>query len=99
TRPGDPGLHELVRDLRETSPEFRKLWDGHDVAVRAIERKDVRHPAVGLIALRCQILEAPEAAAKIRVLLPVDGTDAAERLELLRVIGTQDISTDVHELH
>jgi hypothetical protein len=44
---------------------------------------------VGIIRLRCRLLVLPEAGLRIRILLPLEGTDAAEKLELLRVLGTQ----------
>lgn len=47
------------------------------------------HPEVGLLELTCEILFTPEEDLRIRAFLPVEGTDAREKLELLRVIGTQ----------
>jgi len=85
----DEEITKLVDDLAARSEEFRTLWERHDVAVRHADLKDVRHPAVGVIRLRCRLLELPEAGLRIRILLPLEGTDAAEKLELLRVIGTQ----------
>ncbi|MFJ9782797.1 helix-turn-helix transcriptional regulator [Amycolatopsis sp. NPDC101161] len=90
SRRGEDGeITSLVEDLAARSEEFRTLWERHDVAVRHADLKDVHHPAVGVIRLRCRLLELPEAGLRIRILLPLEGTDAAEKLELLRVIGTQ----------
>jgi transcriptional regulator with XRE-family HTH domain len=91
-RAEDDQITELVNDLAVHSAEFRMLWDRHDVAVRRADLKDVQHPAVGLIRLRCQLLVTPETGIRMRTLLPLEGTDAAEKLELLRVIGTQQFS-------
>ena len=88
-RAEDDRITELVDDLAVHSEEFRMLWDRHDVAVRRSDLKDVQHPTVGLIRLRCQLLVTPETGLRMRILLPLEGTDAAEKLELLRVIGTQ----------
>jgi transcriptional regulator with XRE-family HTH domain len=88
-RAEDHQITKLVDDLAAHSEEFRTLWDQHDVAVRRSDLKDVQHPTVGLIRLRCQLLVTPDAGLKMRILLPLEGTDAAEKLELLRVIGTQ----------
>jgi len=85
----DDQITRLVADLAAHSAEFRTLWDRHDVAVRRSDLKDVQHPSVGLIRLRCQVLMTPEADLRMRVLLPLEGTDAAEKLALLRVIGIQ----------
>ncbi|WP_433274671.1 helix-turn-helix transcriptional regulator [Pseudonocardia xinjiangensis] len=88
-RAEDDQIMELVNDLAVHSAEFRMLWDRHDVAVRRADLKDVQHPEVGLVRLRCQLLGTPENGIRMRILLPLEGTDAAEKLELLRVIGTQ----------
>lgn len=88
-RAEDDQITRLVTDLAAHSEEFRTLWDRHDVAVRRSDLKDVQHPTVGLIRLRCQVLVTPDAGLRMRVLLPLEGTDAAEKLALLRVIGTQ----------
>ncbi|WAL68164.1 helix-turn-helix transcriptional regulator [Amycolatopsis cynarae] len=88
-RAEDDRITELVNDLAANSAEFRILWDRHDVAVRGTDLKNIQHPTVGLVRLRCQVLVTPETGIRMRVLLPLEGTDAADKLELLRVIGTQ----------
>ncbi|WP_290055730.1 helix-turn-helix transcriptional regulator [Amycolatopsis solani] len=88
-RAEDRQITELVDELAAHSAEFRTLWDRHDVAVRRADLKDVRHPVVGLVRLRCQVLVTPDTGLRVRVLLPLEGTDAAEKLELLQVVGTQ----------
>jgi len=88
-RAEDHQITTLVADLAAHSEEFRTLWERHDVAVRHSDLKDVQHPSVGLIRLHCQLLVTPETGLRMRILLPLQGTDAAEKLELLRVIGTQ----------
>lgn len=88
-RAGDPDVVELVKDLLERSAEFRRLWERHEVAVRRYALKSIVHPEVGLLELTCEILFTPEEDLRVRAFLPVEGTDAGEKLELLRVIGTQ----------
>jgi len=85
--PEDPEFAALINDLASHSKEFRALWDRHDVAVRAVDRKDIRHPVVGLIRLRCHVLVT--AGLNVRLLTPLEESDAAEKLQLLRVVGTQ----------
>lgn len=89
----DADVTALVRDLLEQSAEFRELWERHEVGVRRRSRKDVVHPELGLIRLNCEVLLAPEADVSLHAFFPVEGTDAAEKLDLLRVIGTQDFRT------
>ncbi|SDS05825.1 helix-turn-helix transcriptional regulator [Microlunatus soli] len=91
-RAGDRDVTELVDDLLACSTEFRTLWEQHEVAVRRSDRKDLRHPGVGLIQMRCEVLLTPEEDVKLTVFFPVEGTDAADKLELLRVIGIQDFT-------
>jgi len=44
---GDPAFEELIAALRSASPEFRKLWNRHEVAVGGEGRKEFNHPLVG----------------------------------------------------
>ena len=50
---------------------------------------------VGLVRLRCQVLVTPETGIRMRILLPLERTDAAEKLELLHVIGTQFLDANL----
>ncbi len=92
-RAGDRDVADLVRDLLQRSAEFRALWDRHEVAVRRSDRKDALHPEVGLIQLTCEVLLTAAEDVKLLAYFPVEGTDAGEKLALLRVIGTQDFQT------
>lgn len=88
-RAGDADVIGLVTDLLEQSVEFSTLWERHEVAVRRHALKTIVHPEVGLLELTCEILFTPEEDLRVRAFLPVEGTDAREKLALLRVIGTQ----------
>lgn len=88
----DPTVTRLVRRLTATSREFAELWARHDVRVRRTDRKRIVHPAVGIISVDCEWLQTPEQDQRLLVLSPQPGTDAAERLALLRVIGLQDLA-------
>jgi hypothetical protein len=92
-RTGEADVTALVHDLRERSPEFRALWERHEVAVRRYDRKRIVHPEVGLLHLTCELLLTPEDDLKMLAFFPTDGTDARDKLELLRVIGIQDFHT------
>ncbi|MGY4101044.1 helix-turn-helix transcriptional regulator [Nocardia sp. R16R-3T] len=91
-RSGDPDVTEYVSRLRAASTEFEQLWHEHAVAVRASDMKRILHPEIGAIDTVCEILLTPNAAQRLLVYMPRPGTDAAEKLELLRVIGTQRLS-------
>ncbi|WP_245642456.1 helix-turn-helix transcriptional regulator [Nonomuraea candida] len=92
-RAGDDDVVELVHALLEHSAEFRELWERHEVAVRRFDRKRRLHPEVGVLDLTCEVLLTPEADLKVLAFFPVEGTDTREKLELLRVIGTQSFRT------
>ncbi|MFI7668762.1 helix-turn-helix transcriptional regulator [Nocardia sp. NPDC049526] len=88
-RSGDADVSEYVSRLRAASTEFEQLWHEHEVAVRTSDIKRILHPEVGAIDTVCETLLTPNAAQRLLVYMPRPGTDAAEKLDLLRVIGTQ----------
>lgn len=89
-RGGDADVTALVNELLKVSGEFRTIWERHEVAVRRYDRKRLLHPQVGLLQLTCQVLLTPHDDLKLLALFPTEGTDAGEKLDLLRVIGKQD---------
>jgi transcriptional regulator with XRE-family HTH domain len=91
-RPDDARLARLVRELRARSEEFATLWDAHDVAVRRADTKRFLHPVVGLLELDCEVLLSPEQGQRLVVCTARPGTESYERLELLRVVGLQDLT-------
>src|SRR5699024_7886477 len=88
-RSGDADVTSLVADLLERSEEFRRLWERHDVAVHHADVKTMIHPEVGEVRLHCEVLLTPDEGIQLLAFFPLAGTDAADKLELLRVIGTQ----------
>jgi transcriptional regulator with XRE-family HTH domain len=93
-RTGDPVVAGLVERLQAASAEFRRLWAEHEVAVRRANRKTVVHPRVGRIRVDCETLVTPDQGQQLVVLTPADD-DARERLELLRVLGTEEFPAAV----
>lgn len=91
-RGSDPDVAALVADLLAVSDEFAELWAEHEVAVRRSDAKRIIHPEVGLLDLLCEILVSGVNGQTLVVLFPRPGTDARAKLELLRVIGTQEFS-------
>jgi transcriptional regulator with XRE-family HTH domain len=88
----DADVRSLVDDLLAASPEFATLWAEHEVAVRRADAKRIIHPEVGLLDLLCETLASAVDGQTLVVLFPRPGSDAREKLELLRVIGTQNLS-------
>ncbi|MGW5974741.1 helix-turn-helix domain-containing protein [Streptomyces sp. NPDC055186] len=90
--PADAALHRLVTDLRSTSPRFAALWDTHEVSSHTLHTKTVHHPEVGPLDLDCDILTDPGGDLRIVILTAAPGSDTAGRLDLLDVIGTQQMT-------
>ena len=91
-RRGDADVEALVARLSEVSEEFRDLWDRHEVAVRRADTKRVVHPLVGTVELDCEVLFTTEGDQGLVLLTARPGTEAREQLEMLRVVGLQDMS-------
>lgn len=92
-RPDDVRLTELVRELRSRSEEFATLWDAHHVAVRRAGTKRYVHPIVGPLELDCEVLLSAENEVRLVVYTACPGSESQERLELLRVVGLQDLAS------
>ncbi|MBD3006609.1 MULTISPECIES: helix-turn-helix transcriptional regulator [unclassified Streptomyces] len=91
-RPDDPGPAALVAELRSVSAEFAALWEAHEVALRHCAVKRFIHPVVGELELEPEILLSSEHAQRLIVHTARPGSESAERLELLRVVGLQDLA-------
>jgi transcriptional regulator with XRE-family HTH domain len=91
-RAGDVDVEEVVGALIESSAEFRALWAEHEVAVRRGNRKRMIHPEVGTLDLLCEVMADMSGDQRLVVLFAEPGSDTREKLYLLRVIGTQDLS-------
>jgi transcriptional regulator with XRE-family HTH domain len=91
--PRDPGIASLVDELKGGSGLFRRLWDRHQVEVRRGSRKRMRHPVVGELEVFCDVLVVPDRDQKVVLYSATPGTPAHEALKLLRVIGTQDLTS------
>ncbi|MBC9716196.1 helix-turn-helix domain-containing protein [Streptomyces sp. TRM66268-LWL] len=91
-RPDDPGPAALVAELRGASEEFEALWRTHEVVVHRPSPKRFVHPVVGVLDLDCEVLLGYGNDQQLIVHSARPGTPTYERLELLRVIGLQDLS-------
>jgi transcriptional regulator with XRE-family HTH domain len=80
---------ELARVLTRTSPEFAELWAAHEVGRRFEDHKVLLHPEIGSIEVDCQALFTEDESQVLLVLTAPPGTEAAGKLALLAVLGTQ----------
>ncbi|WP_069759055.1 helix-turn-helix transcriptional regulator [Streptomyces sp. LUP47B] len=99
-RPDDPEPTALVAELRAASEEFARLWDEHEVSQRDKATKRFVHPVVGLLELDCEVMVSHEHRHLLVVHTARPGTEAYERLQLLRVVGLQDLTPHepIHEI-
>ncbi|WAP59644.1 helix-turn-helix transcriptional regulator [Streptomyces sp. S465] len=90
----DSEVQRMVASLRRRSEEFAALWDTHDVALRRTDHKRIVHPALGVIELDCHSLFSEDGRQRLLWFSAPPGTEGAAQLELLSVIGTQDMTAD-----
>jgi transcriptional regulator with XRE-family HTH domain len=82
----------LAERLRAVSPEFAELWNANEVGLRYSEQKRFVHPEVGELSLFCQTVLEPEQHQSLLVLTATPGSLDAEKLRLLSVLGSYNIS-------
>ncbi|MEU0197213.1 MULTISPECIES: helix-turn-helix transcriptional regulator [unclassified Streptomyces] len=86
--PADARLGRLVRELREVSGAFARLWATETAAAQhTTDRKTIRHPRIGDILLDCDVLVVPGADLRMVTYTAAAGSDDAGKLDLLRVTG------------
>ncbi|MGA6156180.1 helix-turn-helix transcriptional regulator [Stenotrophomonas sp. NPDC087984] len=90
--PADQKLRQLVAELRANSERFAELWDSGTVGRHEASRKTIDHPRVGTLTLDCDVLTVAGSDLRIVVYTAEPGTDDAERLALLTVVGTQSLT-------
>lgn len=78
---------DYAQQLYTESPEFRAVWDEHEVGVRPHEVKRLVHPVVGALELTCQTLVDPGQSHFLLVYTAVPGSESHEKLRLLSAVG------------
>ncbi|OEV02900.1 XRE family transcriptional regulator [Streptomyces oceani] len=79
----EPAWKSLVRRLRQASPEFREIWDRHEVVQPATKVKRFHHPGVGLMHFTpTELWLGPNAGPRLAVYVP-DDAETQERVEEL----------------
>jgi transcriptional regulator with XRE-family HTH domain len=93
TRDGaDSFAAEVVEALERDSPAFREVWAEHEVARPRSKYKRIQHPEVGLLEVFCQTLYDLDQSQGLLVFTAAPGTESYEKLTLLGVIGTQNLT-------
>ncbi|MBK3578384.1 helix-turn-helix domain-containing protein [Streptomyces sp. MBT65] len=91
-----PRAARIVAELRERSPEFVRLWELQEVAQRYGESKTILHPSLGRIDVDAQVLFTENRAQTLVVMTARPGTESQGKLELLSVIGHQQLTPRTH---
>ncbi|MEW2538776.1 helix-turn-helix transcriptional regulator [Micromonospora chalcea] len=87
--PADQRLRRLIAELRAGSDRFAKLWKSGAVGRHEAARKTIDHPNVGPLTLDCDVLTVAGSDLRIMIYTAEPGTEDADRLALLTVLGTQ----------
>jgi transcriptional regulator with XRE-family HTH domain len=89
----DSEVAKMVSVLRRRSEEFADLWDTRDVALRRSDHKRIVHPSLGVIELDCYCLFSEDGRQRLLWFTAPPGSQGAAQLDLLLVIGTQEMAT------
>lgn len=87
----DPSVQKLIDELIAGSAGFRRLWDAQVVNVNPSTSKRIVHPVIGPIELDCEALHDPFRDQWMIIYTARPGTPAHNALELLGVIGTEEM--------
>lgn len=91
--PADRRLKALIRELSAQSPRFVELWQTAVLppSQDRSRHKIIDHPDVGRISVDCDVLIVAGDDLRIMVYSAEPGTEDAERLALVLVLGTQHL--------
>jgi transcriptional regulator with XRE-family HTH domain len=81
---GDPEFESLISALRNSSPEFSRYWERHEVSHSGEGRKDLLHPAAGLMSFSHAVFHPAERLEQRLILYsPLPENDTADKLAAL----------------
>jgi transcriptional regulator with XRE-family HTH domain len=89
--PADGRLAGLIRRLLDGSPRFAQLWRDGAVGRHTEDRKTIRHPDVGDIAVDCDVLSDSDTDLKIVIYTTIPGSEDETKLDLARVVGVRPV--------
>src|SRR5262249_16253551 len=78
--PTDPTVTDLVDDLRDTSPDFARLCERHDVQAAPMLTKTFRHPTVRDVTVDCDTLTLTDRDQYLVLFTAPPGSPGAEAL-------------------
>ncbi|MFI6025866.1 helix-turn-helix transcriptional regulator [Amycolatopsis magusensis] len=93
--PGDRATAELIAELGERSPEFRRWWEEHRVHQRTHGAKRLRHPVVGELTVDYETLTPPgDPDTTLFVYTTEAGSPSRRALDLLAGRTASDVDSE-----
>ncbi|WP_249522727.1 helix-turn-helix transcriptional regulator [Modestobacter marinus] len=89
--PDDPAVRAVLAELQQFD-RFRQLWDEGTVVEHRFQAKTFVHPSVGQVTLDCDVLTAIGTDLRIVAYTAEPGTEDASRFDLIRTLGTVEVS-------
>ncbi|WP_205669174.1 helix-turn-helix transcriptional regulator [Amycolatopsis suaedae] len=86
TAPDDPRIQQVLRELLDESPEFARLWAGHDARGKALAHKRFDHRDVGPLTLTMQTFDVRSSPGQELVVYHAEPASASS--EALTLLGT-----------
>jgi transcriptional regulator with XRE-family HTH domain len=81
---GDPEFESLILALRNSSPDFSRAWERHEVSQSGGGRKELRHPRAGVMCFSHAVFHPAERLEQRLILYtPLPEHDTAEKLAAL----------------
>ncbi|MFJ8360055.1 helix-turn-helix transcriptional regulator [Streptomyces sp. NPDC093984] len=91
---GEPAWKMLLKRLTAESPEFREVWERHEVESARSKRKEFRNAHVGLLSLdHTDLWLGPHNGPRMVTYAPAD-RESRERLEKLHAIALERSAAD-----
>jgi transcriptional regulator with XRE-family HTH domain len=88
----DTTAQSLVTDLLARSSEFARIWELGEVASMRSCLKKLRHPHAGPLEIQCDVVLSPGTGHRLVMFRPQPGTETAEKIDFLRVLGSQEMA-------
>ena len=92
--PDSSELRALVAELLAGSADFARLWNSQQLRIDHHASQVFQHPQVGRIELDFDILTVPDREQQVVIFTAEPDSEAYRNLQLLRVIGTQQLNAD-----
>ncbi|GAA3912498.1 helix-turn-helix transcriptional regulator [Amorphoplanes auranticolor] len=91
--PDDPEIPQLIDRLIKSSPDFARRWRQGTVGELRTSRKTVHNDMVGDIVVDCDTLTSGPGDQTFVIMTAAPGSEDEQKLDLLRVIGLQQLQT------